>query len=117
MRKLLIKGGRLVDPDTRTDDRLDLLIVDGVVAERAPELTPDDGTRVIEAAGAVVTPGLVDMHVHLREPGREDEETIESGSRAAAHGGITAMAAMPNTEPAIDTAAWVEFVRNRESLI
>ncbi len=117
MRKLLIKGGRLIDPDTRTDEHLDLLIVDGVVAERAPGLTPDDDTRVIEAAGAIVTPGLVDMHVHLREPGREDEETIESGSRAAAHGGVTAVAAMPNTEPAIDTASWVEFVRNRESQI
>lgn len=117
MRKLLIKGGRLIDPDTRTDEHLDLLIVDGVVAERTPGLTPDEGTRVIDAAGAVVTPGLVDMHVHLREPGREDEETIESGSRAAAHGGITAMAAMPNTEPAIDTASWVEFVRNHESQI
>jgi len=117
VRKLLIRGGRLIDPDTRTDDRLDLLIVDGVVAERTPELTPDEGTKVIEADGAVITPGLVDMHVHLREPGREDEETIESGSRAAAHGGITAMAAMPNTEPAIDTPAWVEFVRNHESQI
>jgi dihydroorotase len=117
VRKLLIKGGRLIDPDTRTDEHLDLLIVDGVVAERTPGLTPDEGTRVIDAAGAVVTPGLVDMHVHLREPGREDEETIESGSRAAAHGGITAMAAMPNTEPAIDTASWVEFVRNHESQI
>jgi len=117
VRKLLIRGGRLIDPDTRTDDRLDLLIVDGVVAERTQELTPDEGTKVIEADGAVITPGLVDMHVHLREPGREDEETIESGSRAAAHGGITAMAAMPNTEPAIDTPAWVEFVRNHESQI
>ncbi len=117
MRKLLIKGGRLIDPDTRIDERLDLLVVDGVVAERAPELTPDEETRVIEAAGAVVTPGLVDMHVHLREPGREDEETIESGSRAAAHGGITAIAAMPNTEPAIDTASWVGFVRDHESPI
>jgi len=117
VRKLLIRGGRLMDPDTRTDERLDLLIVDGVVAERAPGLTPDEETSVIEAAGAIVAPGLVDMHVHLREPGREDEETIESGSRAAAHGGITAMAAMPNTEPAIDTASWVEFVRNHESQI
>ncbi|MCK4409388.1 MAG: amidohydrolase family protein, partial [Candidatus Eisenbacteria sp.] len=117
MRKLLIMGGRLIDPDTRTDEHLDLLIVDGVVAERAPGLTPDEGTRVIEATGAIVTPGLVDMHVHLREPGREDEETIESGSRAAAHGGVTAVAAMPNTEPATDTASWVEFVRGRESLI
>jgi len=117
VRKLLIKGGRLVDPYTRVDERLDLLIVDGAVAERAPELEPDGDTRVIDAAGTIVVPGLVDMHVHLREPGREDEETIESGSRAAAHGGITAVAAMPNTEPAIDTASWVEFVRNHASPI
>jgi len=117
VRKLLIRGGRLIDPDTTTDERLDLLIVDGVVAERAPGLAPDEGTRVVEAAGSVVAPGLVDMHVHLREPGREDEETIESGSRAAAHGGVTAVAAMPNTEPAIDTASWVEFVRKHESPI
>jgi len=92
-------------------------VVDGVVADRAPNIAPDEETRVIDAAGAIVAPGLVDMHAHLREPGREDEETIESGSRAAAHGGITAVAAMPNTEPAIDTAAWVEFVRNHESPI
>ena len=117
MRKLLIRGGRLIDPDTRVDERLDLLIVDGIVAERSPELTPDEDTRTIEAEGTVVSPGLVDMHVHLREPGREDEETIESGSRAAAHGGITAVAAMPNTEPVIDTASWVEFVRNHASPI
>ncbi|MEA3409569.1 MAG: dihydroorotase, partial [Candidatus Eisenbacteria bacterium] len=76
MRKLLIRGGRLIDPDTRTDEQLDLLIVDGAVVERAPGLTPDEGTRVIEAEGSIVAPGLVDMHVHLREPGREDEETI-----------------------------------------
>lgn len=106
-----------MDPATRTDERVDILIVDGVVADRAPGLTPDEATRVIEAEGAVVAPGLVDMHVHLREPGREDEETIESGSWAAAHGGITAVAAMPNTEPAIDTASWVEFVRNHASPI
>ncbi|MFH1689115.1 MAG: dihydroorotase [Candidatus Eisenbacteria bacterium] len=117
MRKLLIRGGRLVDPATGTDEYVDLLIVDGVVADRAPGLTPDEETGVIEAAGAIVAPGLVDMHVHLREPGREDEETIESGSRAAAHGGITAVAAMPNTEPATDTASWVAFVRNHASPI
>jgi dihydroorotase len=117
VRKLLIRGGRLVDPATRTDEYVDLLIVDGVVADRASDLRPDEKTRVIEAAGAIVAPGLVDMHVHLREPGREDEETIESGSRAAAHGGITAVAAMPNTEPAIDTASWVAFVRNHASPI
>jgi dihydroorotase len=117
MRKLLIRGGRLVDPSTREDERLDLLIVDGVVVERAQGIAPDGDTRVVDASGLVVAPGLVDMHVHLREPGREDEETIESGSRAAAHGGVTAVAAMPNTEPAIDSASWVEFVRFHESAI
>ncbi len=117
MSKLLIKGGHLIDPDSRVDERLDLLIVDGAVAERSDDISPDGDTRVVDASGCVVAPGLVDMHVHLREPGREDEETIESGSIAAAHGGITAVAAMPNTEPAIDTASWVEFVRNRGSRI
>jgi dihydroorotase len=115
--KLLIRGGRLVDPATREDEWLELLIVDGIVAERAPQIAADDDTRVVDAGGLVVAPGLVDMHVHLREPGREDEETIESGSYAAAHGGVTAVAAMPNTEPAIDSASWVEFVRSHESPI
>ena len=117
MRKLLLKGGRLIDPCTRADGRLDLLVADGVIAARREDLAPDDDTLVFDASGCVVAPGLVDMHVHLREPGREDEETIRSGSLAAAHGGITAVAAMPNTDPAIDTASWVEFVRTRESAI
>ncbi|MBM3307040.1 MAG: dihydroorotase [Candidatus Eisenbacteria bacterium] len=113
MKKTLLRGGRLVDPATRADDRLDLLIVDGKVAERAPNLPADESTTVLDVAGLVVCPGFVDMHVHLREPGREDEETIESGGLAAVHGGVTAMAAMPNTSPAMDTASWVEFVRTR----
>jgi dihydroorotase len=117
MRKTLLRGGHLVDPATRTDARLDLLIVDGVIAARAAALAPDEETRVVEVAGAVVAPGFVDIHVHLREPGREDEETIASGSVAAAHGGVTSVAAMPNTEPAIDTASWVEYVRTRESVV
>jgi dihydroorotase len=117
MRKLLIRGGRLVDPNTRIDERLDVLIVDGGVAEVSNDIRADGDTRVLDADGLVVSPGLVDMHVHLREPGREDEETIETGSRAAAHGGITAVAAMPNTEPCIDTSSWVSFVRQRPSPI
>jgi len=113
VRKVLLKGGRIVDPATSTDERLDLLIVDGKIASRSPDIAQDESTTTIDAAGMVVCPGLVDMHVHLREPGREDEETIESGGLAAVHGGVTALAAMPNTTPAIDTASWVEFVRTR----
>jgi len=117
VRKLLVRGGHVVDPATRTDEPLDLLIVDGVVAETGLGISVGEDARIVDAEGSVVTPGLVDMHVHLREPGREDEETIESGSRSAAHGGVTAVAAMPNTEPAIDSASWVEFVRTHESPI
>jgi dihydroorotase len=113
VRKVLLKGGRIVDPATSTDERLDLLIVDGKIASRSPDIAQDESTTTVDAAGMVVCPGLVDMHVHLREPGREDEETIESGGLAAVHGGVTALAAMPNTTPAIDTASWVEFVRTR----
>jgi dihydroorotase len=115
MSRLLIRGGRVIDPDTRVDETLDVLIVDGSIAERGRGLEVSEDTRIFDADGAIVAPGLVDMHVHLREPGREDEETIATGSRAAAHGGVTAVAAMPNTEPAIDTPSWVEFVREHPS--
>ncbi len=117
MTKILLRKGRLVDPYTRTDEILDLLIADGKIAARAPEIAPDDDTLVHDANGLVVAPGLVDIHVHLREPGREDEETILSGAVAAAHGGVTSVAAMPNTEPAIDTASWVEYVLSKDTPI
>ncbi len=116
MRKTLLRGMRLIDPATATDERIDLLIADGVIATRGAGIEADQETRIIEFSGAVVAPGLVDMHVHLREPGREDEETIESGTRAAVHGGITTLAAMPNTEPTIDTPSWVEYIRSRGKL-
>lgn len=117
MRAILLKGGRVIDPSTRLDDRVDLLLADGAVAARGPNLRPPDGAEIIGVEGMVVAPGLVDMHVHLRDPGREDEETILSGSIAAAHGGVTSVAAMPNTEPAIDTPSWVEYVRTAASPI
>jgi dihydroorotase len=88
---------------------VDLLIRDGVIAELGPRLTASDA-RVIDAAGLVALPGLVDLHTHLREPGREDAETVESGSRAAARGGWTAVHAMANTDPVADTAGVVEQV-------
>ncbi len=117
MSRVLLKGGRLVDPATQTSGRFDLLIDGGRVVAREPEIEAAEGMRVIDVSGLVVAPGLVDMHVHFREPGREDEETVLSGSIAAAHGGVTSVAAMPNTEPAIDTRSWVEYVLDRESPI
>ncbi|HEX9696385.1 MAG TPA: dihydroorotase, partial [Actinomycetota bacterium] len=108
---LLIAGGRVVDPAAARDAVLDVRIERGRVAEIGPGLAPG-GARVIDAAGCVVAPGFVDLHTHLREPGREDAETIESGSRAAALGGFTAISAMANTDPVADSAGIVEQVWN-----
>lgn len=111
MNAVLIAGGRIVDPSQRLDRVLDLLIVDGRVAELGESLPGREGADRIDATGLVVTPGLVDVHVHLREPGGEHKETISSGARAAAAGGFTAVVAMPNTSPPIDNPAAVGFVR------
>jgi dihydroorotase len=102
---LVIRGGRVVDA---TGERLaDVLVRDGIVAEVGEGL---DGERVLDAGGCIVAPGLVDLHAHLREPGDEEAETIETGARAAALGGFTAVVAMPNTEPPLDDAAVVASV-------
>src|SRR5262249_25756497 len=95
----------------RTGERFTLAVEDGVVVP-APA-RPGAHARVVDARGAVVAPGLVDPHVHLREPGQSAKETIETGTRAAAAGGLTAVACMPNTDPVVDTPAWVEWVRRR----
>ncbi len=110
---LLIKSGRLVDPDSRRDEVTDLLIRGGKIASIARRINKPEGAEVLDARGKIVVPGLVDMHVHLREPGREDEETILTGARAAVAGGFTAVACMPNTEPPIDTQETVRFVCER----
>jgi dihydroorotase len=107
--RVLFRGGRLIDPASGTDATTDVAIADGVVVDLGPRLS-SSGFDVIEIEGAVICPGFVDMHVHLREPGREDEETILSGSIAAARGGFTAMCAMPNTDPVCDNAAVAEKV-------
>jgi dihydroorotase len=112
MSKILLKGGRLVDPASRTDATSDVLVDDGRVAEVGPGLDAG-GAEVLDCDGLVVCPGLVDLHVHLREPGREDAETIETGSRAAALGGYTAVCPMPNTDPVADNAGVVEMVAAR----
>ncbi len=107
--KTLIKGGRVVDPSQDLDQISDVLIEDGVVAQIAGSIDAGDAT-VVDANGLVVCPGLIDMHVHLREPGREDEETIATGARAAIAGGFTSIACMPNTEPVIEGDEGVKFV-------
>ncbi|MPZ69108.1 MAG: amidohydrolase family protein [Actinobacteria bacterium] len=105
----LLKGGRVVDPSSGVDAVGDLLIADRVIAEIGDSIDPGS-IEVIDVSGLVVAPGLVDMHTHVREPGREDEETIASAARAAAAGGYTAICTMPNTDPVADTASVVEKV-------
>ena len=108
MSALILAGGRVVDPDAGTDASADVRIEDGVVTH-VGKVAPK-GEEVVDVSGAVVAPGFVDLHTHLREPGREDEETIASGSASAAAGGYTAICAMPNTDPVADSAAIVEKV-------
>jgi dihydroorotase len=105
----LIKGARLIDPASKHDSTSDVRIADGVIAEIGSNLKAQD-TEVVDADGAVVAPGFVDLHTHLREPGREDEETIATASAAAAAGGYTALCAMPNTDPVCDTSSVAEKV-------
>jgi dihydroorotase len=112
-RSLLLKGGRLVDPSQGLDAVGDLLLVDGAVASVGGTIAGPDGAEVLDCAGQVVAPGLIDVHVHLREPGREDVETIASGAHAAAAGGFTAVCAMPNTKPVTDNQASVGFVKRQ----
>jgi dihydroorotase len=111
-RALLVRGGRLVDPAGGRDEHLDVLLRDGVV-ERVGERLDAGDARVLDAAGLLVFPGFIDLHAHLREPGREYAETIETGLRAAAAGGFTAVCAMPNTEPVNDSRPVCEYVRSR----
>jgi dihydroorotase len=99
----LLRGGRVLDPARGVDDRLDLLIEDGRVAEVARRVS-GKGAEVVDLDGLLVCPGFIDLHVHLREPGREDKETIATGTRAAVAGGFTAVCAMPNTDPVNDQA-------------
>ena len=103
MSRLLLKGARVVDPAQGVDATLDVMIADATIEELAPRLQPR-GAQVIELKGLVVCPGFIDLHTHLREPGREDKETIATGTRAAAAGGFTAVCAMPNTDPVNDHA-------------
>ena len=114
MQTLLIKGGRVIDPASGVDRQADVLIVDGLIEAIGENLSADDACTV-HAEGLVVAPGLVDLHVHLREPGLEDKETIATGCAAAAAGGVTTLVAMPNTKPATDSPDIIRFVMDRAS--
>ena len=109
---LLLKGGRVVDAAAELDAVLDVLVEDGVITGVGEELEAP-GAEVIDCAEKVILPGLADIHVHLREPGQEYKETIASGTRAAAHGGFTAVACMPNTKPICDSGSKVRFIVER----
>ena len=110
--KILIKGGRVIDPVNAIDKIADVLVEDGKIAAVGEHLSAD-GAEVFEAEGKIVAPGLIDMHVHLREPGQEAKEDFASGSRAAAAGGYTRVATMPNTKPVIDNSALVKAMQKR----
>lgn len=110
MKPVLIKGGRVIDPSRDLDSTADVLVEDGCIAAVEPNLSPPDGAESLDAAGAVVAPGLVDVHVHFREPGKEEAETVATGARSAAAGGYTSVCAMPNTDPVTDNEAAIGFL-------
>jgi dihydroorotase len=115
---LLVKNGRVLDPASRTDGPLDVLLDDeGRIAQVAPAVPPPAGAQVFDAKGLVVAPGFIDLHCHLREPGGEISETIETGTRAAARGGFTAVCPMPNTSPVNDNASVTRAILERAAAV
>ncbi len=109
--KILIKNGVVIDPGSGLEKKLNVLIEDGTIKKMSEKISAPDGAEIIDASECIVLPGLVDMHVHFREPGREDEETIGGGSEIAARGGFTSVCTMPNTTPVIDSQALVRFIK------
>jgi len=112
-RDLLIRGGRVVDPYAKIDKQLDVLVIDGKIARLEEEISYRDDVEILDVRGKIVMPGLIDMHVHLREPGFEEKEDIETGTQAAAMGGFTAVACMPNTDPVCDNDSVVSRIIRR----
>jgi dihydroorotase len=112
---LLIKNGRVIDPATKTDATLDVLLEGEKIKEvgAAGKVSSPQGVEVFDAAGLIVAPGFIDLHAHLREPGQESSETIETGTKAAARGGFTAICCMPNTKPVNDNASVTRFILDR----
>lgn len=110
---ILIKNGRVVDPVTNTDKIMDVLIKDNKIAEVSEHIEAS-GAQVIDATGLVVAPGLVDTHVHFRDPGFTYKEDIETGAKAAAKGGFTMVVCMANTKPAVDNIETLDYIQKRE---
>jgi len=113
VKRLLIRNGRVVDPSQGLDQGMDILVEDGIVAAIGERLEAPTRVKTIDAGGLVVAPGFIDLHTHLREPGLEYKETIESGARAAVAGGFTAICCMADTEPANDDPSVTSFIRER----
>jgi dihydroorotase len=113
---LLIKNGRVIDPSSKTDERLDVLIDKGKISKLAPSISAADALS-LDAAGCIVAPGFIDLHCHLREPGGEISETIESGTQSAARGGFTAVCPMPNTQPVNDNASVTRAIMERAAAV
>src|SRR3954467_13666699 len=112
-KSLLIKGGHVLDPAAKINAPMDLLLRDGRVAEVAePNKIRGGADEKFDARGLTVAPGLIDLHVHLREPGQNYKETIATGTAAAAAGGFTSVCTMPNTQPVVDTAEWVSWLQH-----
>ena len=107
---LLIRNGRVIDPANQIDAIADVLIEGSTIARVGPKLSAPEGGEIVDATGKVVCPGLIDMHVHLREPGYEYKETVATGTRAAAAGGFTAVCTMANTQPVNDNRSITDYI-------
>ena len=110
MKPILLAGGRVIDPAVKLDQTADVLIEKGRITAVEPNIAPGDGVETLDVSGMVVAPGLIDVHVHFREPGKEEAETVATGARSAAAGGFTSVCVMPNTDPVTDNQAAVGFV-------
>jgi dihydroorotase len=113
MNSLLLTGGRVIDPANKFDSSADVLIIGGKISAVGKKLSAPKGIEVIDASGKIICPGLIDLHVHLREPGQTAKENLATGTAAAARGGFTSVVCMPNTSPAIDNSGTVALIRER----
>lgn len=113
MNKILIKNGLIINPATKFEKSSDLLIEDGIVKEISTEISPCDQTQIIDAKGCVVSPGLIDIHVHFRDPGFTHKEDLFTGSMAAAAGGFTSVLLMANTNPKVDSVKTLEYIKEK----